>query len=123
MAGPSFVNQCSVGVHLNSPCYLKRFEKKTFELDTVDDLFDNTRKTVELRVNMSHVSSTVAFSTRLSLYHQSVRICLGNTRALFQLATILSLLLIAKTLLPKNLIFTFIQANVFCYMLFSNVQQ
>ncbi|KZS04070.1 Cc8L18.2-like protein [Daphnia magna] len=78
IAGPSSVTQCLVGIHLKSACYLKRFVEENYELDTLDDLDDNNRKTVELRVNMSHVSSIckhhkVAFTTRFSLYHQSVK--------------------------------------------------
>lgn len=121
MAGPSSVTKCSVGIHLNSPCYLKRFVKENFELDTLDDLDDNTRKTVELRVNISHVSSNckhhkVAFSTRFSLYHQSVKCSniFGKHKSSVPTGNnIVTLANCEKTLLPKNLIFTFFQGNVF----------
>ena len=65
-------------MHLKSPCYLKRFVKENFDLDNLNDLYDNTRKTVQLRVNMSDIPfickhHKLAFTTRFSLYQQRVK--------------------------------------------------
>jgi hypothetical protein len=57
MAGKNSVNQCSVGQHVNSPCYSSRFVPEDFILSTSDDLEEDTRKTVQFKTNMKSVPS------------------------------------------------------------------
>ncbi|KZR98119.1 Cc8L18.2-like protein, partial [Daphnia magna] len=60
MAGKNSVNQCSVGQHMKSQCYSSRFVPEDFSLYTLDDLDEETRKTVHFRSNMKIASKNGA---------------------------------------------------------------
>jgi hypothetical protein len=55
MASKSSVERCSVGIHLNSPCFLSRYVKENFNLHTLDDLEEEIRQTIHFRTNMKHI--------------------------------------------------------------------
>jgi hypothetical protein len=71
MAGKSSVERCSVGTHLNSPCFLSRYVKENFDLHTLDDLEEEIRQTIHFRTNMKDIQNICnhhksTFTTRLN---------------------------------------------------------
>jgi hypothetical protein len=57
MAGKNTVEQCSVGIHLNSPCFLSRYVKENFDVHPLDDLQEDIRQTIHFRSNMKEIPS------------------------------------------------------------------
>ncbi|KZR97637.1 Cc8L18.2-like protein, partial [Daphnia magna] len=68
MAGKNSVNQCSVGQHVKSPCYSSRFVPEDFNLSTLDDLDEETRKTVHFRSNMKTKQRSNKCSNPLAIH-------------------------------------------------------
>jgi hypothetical protein len=76
MAGKNSVEQCSVGIHCNSPCFLSRYVKENFELHTLDDLEEEIRQTIHFRSNMEHIPTICnhhksTYTTRFKSFKQS----------------------------------------------------
>jgi hypothetical protein len=57
MAGKNTVEQCSVGIHLNSPCFLSRYVKENFDVHPLDNLQEDIRQTIHFRSNMKEIPS------------------------------------------------------------------
>jgi hypothetical protein len=76
MASKSTVEQCSVGKHVNSPCFLSRYVKENFDLHPLDDLDEDTRLTIQFRTNLKAIPSIcahhkAAYTTRFKQLKQS----------------------------------------------------
>jgi hypothetical protein len=76
MAGKNSVERCSVGTHLNSPCFLSRYVKENFELHTLDNLDEEIRQTIHFRTNMKEIPTIcnhhkTTYTTRFTSFKQS----------------------------------------------------
>jgi hypothetical protein len=76
MASKSTVEQCSVGEHVNTPCFLSRYVKEDFNLQPLDDLDEDTRLTIQFRTNLKPIPSIcahhkAAYTTRFKQLKQS----------------------------------------------------
>lgn len=76
MAGKSAVERCSVGTHCNSPCFLSRYVKESFDLHTLDNLDDDTRRTIYFRTNMKDIPTIcnhhkATYTSRFTSFKQS----------------------------------------------------
>ena len=76
MASKSTVEQCFVGKHVSSPCFLSRYVKENFDLHSLDDLDEDTRLTIQFRTNLKPIPSIcahhkAAYTTRFTKLKQS----------------------------------------------------
>jgi hypothetical protein len=76
MASKSTVEQCSVGKHVDSPCFLSHYVKKNFDLHSLDNLDEDTRLTIQFRTNLKSIPSIcnhhkAAYTTRFKQLKQS----------------------------------------------------
>ena len=78
MASCSQPKQCSVGSHLNEPCFLDKFVSEDYTLHTLDHLDNVCQRTIGYRANMVFIPSIcnhhiAAFSSKFHLYKRELR--------------------------------------------------